>query len=1254
VPGKSSHSNSLVYYYIAFLCLCLTLVASLSGSSESDGHMSTDNNHMITSSAVSSPMTLDGGLGGELPADSLLPPDIDEGPSFEYEDRSSSGYDMPAADARGQNDDESSSPSDISSSSGYDRPAADARRQNDDDSSSTSDGRSNRDQDVAISNTDDMPTDDYQTGDEATLPSQARDEQKMLETMVPLFPFVASNERGTEGTSTAYTVKVDADSFVIKAKSLCELTLALCHDESVCHFETQTVRTRNNNRSRLAVKAEPGNDFCFRTSGKRVASPALHRFQNIEIGRVKVVSEDAVPVTFHIHMYIVADLLNKTNYFTNTQLAVVNAAFNFVRMFPFHYLFEDLFEDIETDVLESYRNKLWMVHRFESSSGNVSKRAKSTFPDLRGVYGQFFLNSVEIMMGCLSDLDFSLDDFDDFKDFFEVHYLTGFSTPDNSVGVPFLQIQNAARAMIPNCVYVAQAVGIKEAWYTSPRATGELHKCDILLQQIDAGMLCIHSGIQKMVKPGTFASEALSIFVDYGVRIYPQDQSKALLLLGRPAARFAEQAMAAKRTGKHRNSGIRQRECSVFRILPTEKPRTKSRICYPEQISRCETLFPSTATISTVPVRVRVPVPRVPVPVLVPITVPVRQGTTVWYDQLEEARLPYESGGSSEAFEGHAPDLDNIAAESEAGSVDSSTGSPIDDDASDDHSSEVPEGSDPDYDGLDDSFHQDRSEDFSNESGSEYEYDNRSNGDASFDAEDLGEDSEEIEGSLAAVSSTHLKNIFWHYGCMVFGNYHGGTIEMQRVVSSQEGVWCGDIVASPAANQDCCIDNLQIYMPHLRIMEGKQNRESDDLRDLPAHMAVLLTPPLFEGMDTALRNKSAKKVVEMVTALGEICFSSFRDAGAFYSPFLLNRDDNWSVKNMHGNHIRIETFHQFHGGDVRPPQFPRTEVRISDMVVVADSFEVQDYWFESLTRMFHPLQGAFLSGLTVAFISSLPQNVRTSLLYCAEALLQFLDLTPFPGRIMKSIKNEVPPNEPWQMPVRYRVPLPTEEMEYMLHMSFGVKYAAFPTVYEPPCVSLADTDRLDRRVPLCFPPGYIHLIKKSINLPIQYLQNMANLRQILARYGVLGTLRGEEREEYSHRTDLLDVGPMSDINMEAFMDLERDEVTRMLTEAVGCTILMHSEEWFVGLCRDKTPRSEKDYTHVSSEIRAGMPASVLPRNNGMLPGMFPMNETAMDAFLVEEPHLTNVFKIATKKSTGSNSIYIENQSKLPANIDHTA
>jgi hypothetical protein len=31
--------------------------------------------------------------------------------------------------------------------------------------------------------------------------------------------------------------------------------------------------------------------------------------------------------------------------------------------------------------------------------------------------------------------------------------------------------------------------------------------------------------------------------------------------------------------------------------------------------------------------------------------------------------------------------------------------------------------------------------------------------------EDLGEDSEEIDGSLVGVS--HLQNIFWYYGCMV-------------------------------------------------------------------------------------------------------------------------------------------------------------------------------------------------------------------------------------------------------------------------------------------------------------------------------------------------------------------------------------------------------------------------------------------------------------------------------------------------------
>jgi hypothetical protein len=47
-----------------------------------------------------------------------------------------------------------------------------------------------------------------------------------------------------------------------------------------------------------------------------------------------------------------------------------------------------------------------------------------------------------------------------------------------------------------------------------------------------------------MVQPGTFASDTLTIDVDYGARIYPQDQTKALHVM--PAARFAKQAIAAK------------------------------------------------------------------------------------------------------------------------------------------------------------------------------------------------------------------------------------------------------------------------------------------------------------------------------------------------------------------------------------------------------------------------------------------------------------------------------------------------------------------------------------------------------------------------------------------------------------------------------------------------------------------------------------------------------------------------------------
>jgi hypothetical protein len=1087
--------------------------------SENNGHLSTGNNHMGSSSAESSPMAIDDVRGGDQPID--LPPSLPD--LNDQAVRTADGMD-------------------------------------DDDESSSSGG-----------------------GNSSTAESWA---PAMLETMVTLFPSCSANEQSAEGTGTAYVMKVDADSFVIKARRLHDLSTSLCHAKSVCCLQTQNVRTHNNSRSRIAVMAAPGHPFRFRTSGKRVVNPALHRFQNLEICRVTVCSEDATAVTFHIHMCIIDDCLNKTNYFTDTQLAVVNVALNFVRLNPFHEYFGHLFQDIEIDVRDSYRSMLLMMHRFESSSRDniISKCAKGMVSELRGVYGLLFLKSIELFMDILANPQLSeRAEYDVLKCSCDEYSLTGFTSDDFAYSfpgspIPFELIHNAACTMIPNCVYMAQAVGIKEAWLHSPCVSGELDDNDRLLQQIDTGMRYIHSGIEKMVEPGTFASRALTIFVDFGIRLYPKDQSKALLLLGVPAARFAEQAIAAERIpGKH--------------FVSVESERGKKTKNKPGAHLTLSVLFPFTE-----------PVPPGWTDLEFPVGV-----TPFWWQQstrLAASSVREERSESS----GSGSDSDYVFQES---SLDEDLSEEYSDESSEEHSDESGSGSEG--------------------SGSEYEYENPSDDDASFD-EDIGEVSEDIDGSLVGVSPTLLGNVFWHYGGRKFGNYHGGKIKMQRVMEEHGG----SDIAPPAAARDCCIKNLQIYMPHLRVIEGKQNRKWEDLKELPAHIAVLLTPPLFEGMDTALRAKSALKVAEMITRLRDIAISSL-DAR----------------ESIHGNHIRIETFHEFHGGYVCP-QFPRTQVAISDMVAVADRREASSYWTKSLGGMILPLDIAFRSGFTLAYISSLHQNIRTTLLYHAEALIQFLDLTRFPGRIMKCIKNEIPTDEPWQMPARYRLPIPSVELASTLSMTYEVDYRAFPIIYEPPCVSLVDTDRLDRRVPQCFPPLYVSLIKKSTNLPIQYLQNMANLRQILARYSALGQLRDEEREEYTEKTNLLRVGPMSDIDMEAFMDLDSDEVEQMLTEAVGCTILMHSEEWFVGLCRDKSPRSQKDYTHVSPQIRRGMPKSVLPYRNGMFPGWFPTNEAALNAFLTEEPHLAAVFRQATPRATGMQSGFVENHSKFPVNIDHTA
>jgi hypothetical protein len=45
----------------------------------------------------------------------------------------------------------------------------------------------------------------------------------------------------------------------------------------------------------------------------------------------------------HIHMVFVGDLLNRSNFFINTQLAVVNAVSSLARMFPTHHFFAFLF-----------------------------------------------------------------------------------------------------------------------------------------------------------------------------------------------------------------------------------------------------------------------------------------------------------------------------------------------------------------------------------------------------------------------------------------------------------------------------------------------------------------------------------------------------------------------------------------------------------------------------------------------------------------------------------------------------------------------------------------------------------------------------------------------------------------------------------------------------------------------------------------------------------------------------------------------
>jgi hypothetical protein len=1001
----------------------------------------------------------------------------------------------------------------------------------------------------------------------------------LREQMHELFPLRQTNigPNSEPHDVVMYDLQVDVDSFYATTNDLGRLGCALLFQpHAVLVVNNLLKRSKNNMTSRIEVKAPRAQPFRQCRNRRRISSPSLSRFSNVEIAQVETyVPNTSNAITFHIGIYVLAEDV-ASPYMSDKQLSVVNFVMNFARQDPDHACFQPEWDsrgwNEERDIsLRNYKRRMHDLHPFESPIGEaaVVNAMKATRGKLNGVCGDQFLTNVCSAFSYLCEEALTEEELADLAERCEIHGYTGAGPLGDSGGTEFLDLRRTAMEMKSSVTFAAQAVGIKDSWIDLRTYFGKLNEEATIRDQIKLGMEDVFMKSKLLFDEEVFLSGDVMVFMDFGVRIYPQKEDTSFLLSGPKVAKFAEEALAA--------------------VYPTE-------------------------AVNTIPPNESV---------------------------VTDLELVLD-GPPIHTAEG------DVASQGSEGSVQQSEATMAEEDPED----------------MDSTFTND------NDSGSEYGFGFTEEEDEHYEVEEdllvdelapdeldweFGdffveeEDHSVLEGDEEAVaSSAALRHLIWHYGTRIVGNYHGGKIKVQKSLDADgNGILTG--LLSRANN---LIQNLQVYMPHLRKLEGKQNRTMARVHTLVAQIVLLLTPVICQDMEAANRKTAEISCRHLIGVLKDVVNRSIAESKG---------------GGQRGNHVRIETFHQIECmPGRRDPKFPETATTIAEMIVAADSGAVSEYWCTVLTDFIGPLERVFVSQEGGRDFSTLTGEAKISLIYHAEALLRFLDLDRCTGRIMKNITNEaVPPSSPWQLPAELRTVLP-DEMKEMSGLKFGVKSKAYNFDIPPPIEKhpTKNSYSMSRQVPGCFPPNYLSLMKGQVVAPIQYLQHLARVRQCLSQFNVIAKMEpGDDRVDarqklIAYAADSIVIGghveppaplntsPFSETNPAHFSMLDEEEVEALASQLCGIALMMYQCEWYLGLCRDRTPRSVLDHVHASPEVRAQMPDSILPSGPGMGLDVFPTTEADVPSFLAQNPSMLSIVRVGKSADTQEPSTIVTSCSKF--------
>lgn len=315
-------------------------------------------------------------------------------------------------------------------------------------------------------------------------------------------------------------VRSDVDSIYAVSSQLKDIVVSLFNKESTTilfNFFSKLDR-RNVARSTRFTMIET-EDFQPTRKGRVMDRSSLSNYKNNRLFRIIVGS-----LHFEIIYYQVGGIVPNNRYFAFWDLATICACLNLCK------INHDVAMPTEAaeDTVPGYRQALANLPHFEvqSDSPGTYQVTNSLLGVLDGEAGMVYLSCLDAALVRLANFDLE-NPTEDLSMLQACQHVYHASKKAEEVNIPMAKMKESARRIINNGLWCAQAINLKDAWWSEPPMLVDINE----EEKIDQVIAYLYKReIEKVLKFMKRPSDdsCCKLFVDFGLMFFPTVKGTSL------------------------------------------------------------------------------------------------------------------------------------------------------------------------------------------------------------------------------------------------------------------------------------------------------------------------------------------------------------------------------------------------------------------------------------------------------------------------------------------------------------------------------------------------------------------------------------------------------------------------------------------------------------------------------------------------------------------------------------------------------